>query len=232
MEFTPEGPMAIPMWVNGHAYLSVGSAFFEISDLTTGENIRRVPLCGAAEAAVAVEAAKVAQPGWAAMGLMARRVCLDNLANELDRLQGHFAKLLQQEVTGNNEAAVAQVEAAVAALRDAAVGETGVVGVIVDAQTPLSSLAQIIGPAVMAGAALVVKPSPKAPSAIFALCELASRAEWPAGVLNLLQGDREAIEGLCAAGVERVVYRGESALGQQIGEMAARAGVRFELQAA
>ena len=72
MEFTPDGPMAIPMWVNGHAFLTVTPDFFTVTNPATGEGLRRVPLCGADEAAEAVKAAQAAQPAWAMMGVPAR----------------------------------------------------------------------------------------------------------------------------------------------------------------
>ncbi|KAB2925071.1 MAG: aldehyde dehydrogenase family protein [Dechloromonas sp.] len=231
MELAAEGPMAIPLWINGHAYLTVGESFFDVISPHTGEALRRVPLCGAAEAAQAVAAARAAQPEWAEMGLNARRVCLSALADGLERYAGHFAKLLGQEIRLDDDAAAAEVASAIAALRGASVGETGIVGVIVDAERPLSAAATVIAPALLAGAAVVVKPSPRAPSAVFALCELSARTEWPAGVLNLLQGDTAAIDGLCVAGIDRLVYRGNAALGVQIGAIADAAGTPYVLQA-
>ncbi len=231
MELAAEGPMAIPLWINGHVYLSMGESLYDVVSPRTGETLRRVPLCGAGEAAQAVAAARAAQPEWAEMGLNARRVCLNALADGLEQYAGHFAKLLGQETLLDDEAAAAEVKAAVAALRAAEVGETGIVGVIVDAERPLSAAAAAIAPALLAGAAVVIKPSPRAPAAVFVLCELSARAEWPGGVLNLLQGDTAAIEGLCVAGVERLVYRGNAALGVQIGAIAEAAGTPFVLQA-
>lgn len=231
MEFAAEGPMAIPLWINGHAYLSVGESFYDVVNPQTGQALRRVPLCGAGEAAEAVAAARAAQPQWAEMGLNARRVCLAALADGLERYAGHFAKLLGQDIALDDDTAAAEVAAAVAALRGVEVGATGIVGVVVDAERPLSAAAAAIAPALLAGAAVVIKPSPRAPSAVFALCELSARAEWPAGVLNLLQGDSAAIEGLCAAGIERLTYRGNAALGEQVGAIAARVGTPFVLQA-
>lgn len=232
MEFAPEGPQAIPMWINGHAFLTVTDAFYTVTNPATGEAIRRVPLCGAGEAAEAVKAALAAQPGWAMMGMPARRVCLSGLADALDNYAGHFAKLLTQDCGFDDERAKAEVAAAVEALHGASVGQTGVFGLVLDATRPLAGFAETIAPALMAGAAVVVKSSPKAPSAIYALCELSARANWPAGVLNLLQGDTAAIEGLCAAGIDRLVYHGQPALGVQVGAIAEAAGVPFELKAA
>lgn len=232
MEFAPDGPKAIPLWINGHAYLTVTDAFFTVTNPATGEATHRVPLCGASEAAEAVGAAQSAQPAWAMMGLPARRLCLAGLGDALDKYSGHFAKLLMQDCGFDEARASAEVAAAVAALHDSAVGQTGVFALVLDASRPLAGLAEAIAPALMAGATVVVKPSPKAPSAAYALCELSARADWPAGVLNLMQGDAAAIEGLCAAGIDRLVYSGQAALGVQVGAMAEAAGVAFEMKAA
>jgi len=220
MEFSPDGPLAIPLWINGHAFLTVTESFYNVTHPTTGESLRRVPLCGASEATAAVTAARAAQTTWAEMGLAARRVYLAKLADALENYTGHFAKLLMQDVAIDEAAASAEVAAAVAALRGAAVGETGVFGLVTDAARPLANIAEVIAPALMAGATVVVKPSPRAPSAAYALCELSARVDWPAGVLNLLQGDTAAIDGLCAAGIDRLVYRGNAALGADVGEIA------------
>lgn len=232
MEFSAEGPKAIPLWINGHAFLTVTDAFFDVTNPATGEAVRRVPLCGASEAAEAVGAAQVAQSAWAMMGMPARRVCLASLGDALDNYSGHFAKLLMQDCGFDEARATAEVGEAVAALRGASVGETGVFGLVLDASRPLASLAEVIAPALMAGATVVVKPSLKAPSAAYALCELSGRAEWPAGVLNLMQGDTAAIEGMCAAGIDRLVYAGHAALGVQVGAIAETAGIPFEMKAA
>jgi acyl-CoA reductase-like NAD-dependent aldehyde dehydrogenase len=231
MEFAAEGPKAIPLWINGHAFLTVTDAFFDVTNPATGEAIRRVPLCGASEAAEAVGAAQTAQPDWAMMGMPARRLCLAALGDALDRYAGHFAKLLMQDCGFDEARASAEVAEAVAALSGAMVGETGVFGLVLDASRPLASFAEIIAPALMAGATVIVKPSLKAPSAAYALCELSGRAEWPAGVLNLMQGDTAAIEGMCAAGIDRLVYAGHAALGVQVGAIAEAAGIPFEMKA-
>ncbi len=224
MEFSAEGPKAIPLWVNGHAYLTVSDDFFDVVDPASGEAIYRVPLCGAAEAAAAVGAARAAQPAWAALSLEARQDFLAALANRLDGYAGHFAKVLRRETGFSEEAAQAEVAAALTALRGTAVGVAGVVAVVVDATHPLAGFAEAAALALRGGACVIVKPSPKAPSAAFALCELSARAEWPAGVLNLVQGDTAAIEGLCAAAIDRLVYAGEASLGAQVGAIATAAG--------
>ncbi len=232
MEFAPEGPKAIPLWVNGHAYLTVTDAFYDVVDPASGEAIYRVPLCGNDEAAEAVGAARAAQPGWAALPQQSRQAFLDALAERLDGYAGHFAKLLRKETGFSEEAVQAEVAAALSALRGSTVGESGVVAVVVDATRPLAGFAEAAAAALRGGASVIVKPSPKAPSAAYALCELSARAEWPAGVLNLMQGDTAAIEGLCAAAIDRLVYVGEPALGAQVGAIASAAGKPWATQGA
>lgn len=224
MDFSPEGPKAIPLWINGHAYLTVTEGFFDVVNPASGEAVYRVPLCGADEAREAAGAACGAQPAWAALSVEARQASLNALADLLESYAGHFAKLLSGDTGFSETAAQGEVAAALLALRGTAVGEAGVVAIVVDATRPLAGFAEAAVPALRAGATVIVKPSPKAPSAAYALCELSARAEWPAGVLNLMQGDSAAIEGLCAVAIDRLVYTGEPALGAQIGAMATAAG--------
>lgn len=232
MEFAVDGPKAIPLWINGRAFLTVTPSFFDVVNPVSGEAVYRVPLCGADEAAEAATAATAARPAWAALAPAARQASLNALADALEGYAGHFAKLLRGDTGLAEAAAAADVAAAVAALRGAEVGEPGVVAIVVDATRPLAGLAEAAAPALRAGACVIVKPSPKAPSAAYALCELSGRAGWPGGVLNLLQGDTEAIAGLCAAAIDRLAYAGEAALGAQVGAMAAAAGKPFAMQAA
>ena len=231
MEFTPDGPMAIPLWINGHAFLTVTPVFFDVIDASSGKAVRKVPLCDVSQAQQAVNAARGAQPLWAEMGLPARRVCLGQMADGLDRYKGHFGKLLIQETGCDEVQATGEVDAAVNALRGSSVGETGVFALVVDASRPLSRFAEAVAPALLAGATVVVKPSPKAPSAIYALCELSGRIEWPGGVLNLLQGDTAAIEGLCQCGVDRLVFSGNPVLGEQLAAIVGAQGTPFIVQA-
>lgn len=230
MEFAPEGPKAIPLWVKGHAFLTVTDSFYVVVNPLSGEALYRVPLCGAPEAAEALASARNAQAGWAALAPQARQAALEALAAALDRYAGHFAKLLRAETGFAEDRALAEVAAALAALRGADVGEAGVVAIVVDATRPLAGFAEGAAPALRAGATVIVKPSPRAPSAAYALCELSARAEWPAGVLNLMQGDSAAIDGLCLAGADRLIYCGDAALGVDVGAIADAAGTPYRMQ--
>jgi len=232
MELAHDGPMAIPLWIGGRAYLTVGDSFFDVINPATGRALRRVPMCSAEETAKAVAAARDAQAGWQAANGETRRAALSALADALERYAGHFARLLTEDLGLDETRAQAEVGEAVHALRSPSPGESGVCALVVDATRPLAGLAAAAAGPLLAGATLVVKPSPQAPSAAYALCELAQRGDWPAGVLNLVHGDGPAISGLCAAGVDRLIYAGAPALGAQVGLLAEAAGVPFELRLA
>ncbi len=224
--------LAIPLWINGHAYLTMAPAFFDVRDVRSGKVRRRTPLCGAAEALAAVESARNALAAWAALTAEARATLLAALADALAGYAEHFAGLIAEETGKDAVAAAAEVSAALQVLRTATASTVatggGVVAVVSDDRAPLLGPLQQAAPALLAGATVVLKPSPKAPSAVFALAELTARSGFPGGVVNILQGDLAAIEGLCAAAeVSRLLFAGDPALGSKVAAIASRHGKPF-----
>ena len=226
MNMAPDDAVAIPLWVNGRAFLTVTDSFFDVADPQTGKVLHCIPLCGPDEAGEAAGAARAALPAWSALDAARRQALLAALADALAGYAPHFAKLIGQETGFAEAAAAAEVAAAIAALRGAApAGSGGVAAIVTDAGHPLAALAQVAAPLLAGGATVVCKPSPQASAAAFALCELSARAGWPAGVLNLLQGDKAAIEALCdAPAVDRMIYAGEAGLGDKIAAIAGQRG--------
>jgi len=229
-----DDPLALPLWINGHAYLTMTDGFFDVRNAQTGEVLRRTPLCGADVAAKAVAAAQGACAAWAAEPAPARAALLAAVADALAGYADHFARLIGDE-TGKDEAlAAAEVAEAVALLRAAspAGGLAGcagrVVAVVNDDRAPLAGLLSYVVPALAGGATVVAKPSPKAPSAAFAFAELTARAGVPAGVFNILQGDEAAIAGLCAqSDLGSLAFAGDAALGAKVHAIAERHGKAF-----
>ncbi|MBL8366412.1 MAG: aldehyde dehydrogenase family protein [Candidatus Accumulibacter sp.] len=224
--------LAIPLWINGHAYLTMAPAFFDVRDARSGEVKRRTPLCGASEALAAAGSAQAALADWAARTVAERAALLLVLADALAGYGEHFAALISEETGKDAGSAAAEVDAALALLRDrdSATDSRGgssaakaVVAVVSDDSAPLLGPLRHAVPALLAGATVVVKPSPKAPSAAFALAELTAESAFPAGVFNVLHGDLKAIEGLCVASqVSRLCFSGDCALGARVAEVAIR----------
>ena len=69
----------------------------------------------------------------------------------------------------------------------------GVVGAITPWNFPFAMITRKVAPALAVGCTVVVKPAPDTPLTALALGELALRAGFPAGVLNIVTGDAEAI---------------------------------------
>jgi acyl-CoA reductase-like NAD-dependent aldehyde dehydrogenase len=225
-----DDPLAIPLWINGHAYLTMAPMFLDVRNPVSGQVLRRTPLCGAGEAHKAVEAAQAALAQWGAQTSVARAALLAALADALAGYAGHFAKLIVEETGKDAALAAAEVSAAVALLRDApAVNVSGVAAIVSDDADPLLGALSHAVPALFAGATVVIKPSPKAPAALFALAELTARNGFPDGVFNILQGDEAAVEGLCtSSAVNILLFTGNAALGGRVADIARRHGKAFE----
>lgn len=219
----------LPLWVGGHAYLTVTPAFFDVYDARSGEVCRRTPLCGAAEATIVVASAAGALADWAARCAAERASLLANVGEALAEFGDHFADLIVQETGKEATQAAHEVADAVAVLRttaeNGATATSGILAIIGDPRTPLAGPLRYAVPALLAGATVVVKPSPKAPSVAFAWAELTAGSGVPAGVVNVLHGDLAAVEGLCAAPmVGAIAVAGDRQLAAGVSAIAARYG--------
>lgn len=203
-----DDPSAIPLWINGRAYLTMAPAFLDVRSTLTGRTLRRTPLCGAAEALVAVDSASSALALWCSLAVAERAVLLAAVGGALSSYAGHFCQLIVEEAGKTELAARDEVTESVASLCGAAAMAewSGVVAVIGGARHPLSSALALAVPPLMAGATVVVRPSPETPSALFALAELTCRCGFPAGVFNILHGGDEAVSALGSIDGVRILH--------------------------
>jgi aldehyde dehydrogenase (NAD+) len=94
----------------------------------------------------------------------------------------------------------------------------GVAAAIVPWNAPLFTAALKLGPALVAGNTVVLKPAAEAPLYSYLLAEAALEAELPPGVLNIVPADRETSELLVRhPGVDKVSFTGSTAVGRHIG---------------
>jgi acyl-CoA reductase-like NAD-dependent aldehyde dehydrogenase len=202
---------AVPLWLAGHAYLTLARRFVDVREACSGRVLRRTPLCGADEVRRALNAARQTQPDWHACAAGERSRLLADLGGALLGYADHFARLIEDESGGDGASASAEVREAVAVLRAVpsvaalpgslvATPPACVVAIVGSAHAPLGALLRVAVPAWRAGAALVVLQPPRVPGAVFALAELSARCAFPAGVFNVLYGDAALIDGELAAG--------------------------------
>ncbi|MCY4212262.1 MAG: NAD-dependent succinate-semialdehyde dehydrogenase [Gammaproteobacteria bacterium] len=108
----------------------------------------------------------------------------------------------------------------------------GVVACITPWNFPIAMLTRKVGPALAAGCAVVCKPASATPLSALAIAELAIRADIPAGVVNVLAGDTQAIGGELTANpeVRKLTFTGSTAVGTKLLEQCAATVKRTSME--
>ncbi|KHK99637.1 methylmalonate-semialdehyde dehydrogenase [Microbacterium mangrovi] len=105
----------------------------------------------------------------------------------------------------------------------------GVVGVISPFNFPVMVPMWFFPIAIAAGNSVIVKPSEKDPSASLWIANLWKEAGLPDGVFTVLQGDKQAVDGLLNSPVvQSISFVGSTPIAQYIYENAARTGKRVQ----
>jgi succinate-semialdehyde dehydrogenase / glutarate-semialdehyde dehydrogenase len=195
-----DAPSAVPLWINGHAFLTMPSEFQNVCSRTDGRVLRRTPLCSAEVAVKAVDAALNASEGWSALSRLERSKLFLGLAEAMLRYVDHFRSLIVEEAGKTEVESSAEVDAALAVLiasfSPPESDSEHVVAVIGEASAPLLGPLRVAIPALLAGSAVIAKPDPATPSVLVALAELMGRCGFPPGVFNVVHGGEAVLAGL------------------------------------
>ncbi len=240
-------PWLNDLFIDGAWATARSSQRFRVINPTTEEPIADVVDADPADVDAAVEAAGRAFPGWRATPVAERARLLTALADELTRRAEEFATL----ITTENGAPISEsrhaAPAGAAHLRLIASlgpevfrediranpmskGRTlvrrtplGVAALITPWNFPLSLILIKLGPALMAGCTVVIKPAPETPMAARALMDAVATAGFPPGTVNLVTGGVETGRALVAhRGVNKVSFTGSTQAGREIGEICGR----------
>jgi malonate-semialdehyde dehydrogenase (acetylating) / methylmalonate-semialdehyde dehydrogenase len=252
MTVTEPTVAALSHWIAGTRSPSSSERFGTVHDPATGEVVARVPFATDAEVDAAVAAARRALPAWQGMPAARRAGVLfdvrervrsgaDALAEAVSREHGKtradaagevqrglevidFACSAPQLLKGEFSArAAGGID--VYTVREA----VGVVAGITPFNFPLMVPLWMIPIALACGNTFVLKPSEKDPSAANLLAELFSAAGVPAGVLNVVHGDRAAVERLLEhPDVAAVSFVGSTPVARSIYETGTRNGKRVQ----
>ena len=107
----------------------------------------------------------------------------------------------------------------------------GVVAAIAPWNAPLASMLTKVGPALIAGCTLIMKPAPQTPIEAYIVAECAAEAGFPPGVVNLITAERAASDHLvCHPHVDKVSFTGSVATGQRIAAVCADRIARVTLE--
>jgi malonate-semialdehyde dehydrogenase (acetylating) / methylmalonate-semialdehyde dehydrogenase len=219
----------------------------------SGETVAMVPLSGAAAVEEAVAAARAGQPGWRAVPPQQRARAVLALRAELMRRRKELAALVCDDMGKTLSDAEGEVGRGLESVESAAAiphllkGENlegvarGVdvemvrqpVGVIA-AITPFNFPAMIplwfLPYAIACGNSFILKPSEADPRPSGLIMEAVDAVEEiPAGVVNLVHGARDAVNGILEhPGIDAISFVGKAETARMIAERGAASGKRVQ----
>jgi betaine-aldehyde dehydrogenase len=98
----------------------------------------------------------------------------------------------------------------------------GVVAAVTAWNVPFFLAANKLGPALLAGCTIVVKPAAETPLSLFAMADIFAEAGLPEGVLSVVPGGPETGRALTAnPEIDKFTFTGSSAVGKEIAKIAA-----------
>ena len=223
------------------------SEMIEVFSPATGEYVGKVPMAAAADVDAACAAARKAfdEGPWPTMTPKERQAVISNAVKLIEDRADLFKFLLKIE-TGQPPMIIDMMQygAALSGLqyyadaadkftwkdiRDGIYGQTlvlrepiGVVGAVVAWNVPLFLACNKLGPALLAGCTVVLKPAAETPFSANALAEVFAEAGLPEGVLSVVPGGPETGRALTAnPALDKFTFTGSSAVGKEIGKLAA-----------
>lgn len=226
------------------------AAQIEVRNPATGEVFAHAPAAGAVELEAAVEAATKAFAAWKNVPIAERKAALIKAADIIDANAEELGALFTQEHGRPLPGAIMEIRGAAMWLKagcqlDLPVDVTedsptrrvevhhvplGVVCAIVPWNFPVLLAAWKIGPALLAGNTIVLKPSPFTPLTTLRIGALIASC-FPAGVLNVLSGGDELGPLMTAhKGFAKITFTGSTATGRRVMESAAKDLKRITLE--
>ncbi|WP_102191448.1 CoA-acylating methylmalonate-semialdehyde dehydrogenase [Microbacterium aurantiacum] len=224
----------------------------DIFNPATGAVQRHVAFASAAEAETAVAAAKAALPGWRSSSLIKRADVFFRLRQILADRTGELAAIVTDEhgkvlsdAVGEVSRGIENVEFA-AGLVHLLKGEraeqvsrgvdvhsvkqpVGVVAAITPFNFPVMVPLWMVASAIACGNTVVLKPSEKDPSAAVWLAKAFLEAGLPAGVLNVVHGDKVAVDALLdSPDVAAISFVGSTPIARSIYQRASANGKRVQ----
>src|SRR5688572_2002163 len=209
----------VPLWINGNAVTPAAPRMGDVYNPATGQIVRRVPFCDPAEVDSAVKAATAALAEWREWPPIRRARVMQRFLRVLEENQKDLARLVSEEhgktvpdAMGSIQRGMEVVEFACGIPHLLKGEHSENVGTQVDTHTMRQPVGVCVGitpfnfpvmvplwmfpMALVCGNTFVLKPSEKVPSASMRMAELLKEAGLPDGVLNVIHGDKEAVDAL------------------------------------
>jgi malonate-semialdehyde dehydrogenase (acetylating) / methylmalonate-semialdehyde dehydrogenase len=224
----------------GGASFASGERQGEVFDPNQGQVQAQVALGTAADLARAMDAARAAQPEWAATNPQRRARVMFNFKALVEREMEPLARLLASEhgkviadAKGDIQRGLEVIEYA-CGIPHALKGEytqgagpgidvysmrqpLGIVAGITPFNFPAMIPMWMFGVAIACGNAFILKPSERDPSVPVRLAELMKEAGLPDGILNVVHGDKEMVDAILdQADIKAISFVGSSDIAQYI----------------
>jgi malonate-semialdehyde dehydrogenase (acetylating)/methylmalonate-semialdehyde dehydrogenase len=247
--------MSLPIvnhWINGAQGKSQSTRFAPVYDPALGTQTKQVVLADKKDIDAVIASSKRAFPAWRDTSLARRQQIVFTFRELLNARKGELAEIITSEhgkvlsdalgeITRGQE--VVEFATGMPHLLKGFYSENvstsvdvystrqplGVVGVISPFNFPAMVPMWFFPIAIAAGNTVILKPSEKDPSAALWMAQLWKDAGLPDGVFNVLQGDKEAVDGLLESpDVESISFVGSTAIAQYIYEKASKYGKRVQ----
>ncbi len=206
-------------FIDGKRVKGTSGRFSDVYNPATGEVQAKVPLASQAEIAAAVASAKKAQPQWGATNPQRRARVMMEFVRLLNRDMDKLAEALSREhgktvpdARGDVQRGLEVAEFCIGAPHLLKGDFTDSAGPGIDMYsmrqplgiaagiTPFNFPAMIpmwkMCPAIACGNAFILKPSERDPSVPLMLAELMQEAGLPDGILQVINGDKEAVDAI------------------------------------
>ncbi len=239
-------------WIDGAEYTSKSGRTSPVYDPALGVQTKEVALANSAEIQTAISSAKKAFPAWRDMSIARRQSILFNFRELLNARKPELAEIITSEhgkvlsdALGEISRGQEVVEFACGiphllkgfysenASTNVDVYSTrqalGVVGVISPFNFPAMVPMWFYPIALAAGNCVILKPSEKDPTAALWVAKLLKEAGLPDGVFTVLNGDKEAVDGLLTSpDVAAISFVGSTPIAKYIYETGAKYGKRVQ----
>lgn len=231
---------------------SIACDSLDVINPANGETLARVPLSTSADLDAAVSAARAALPDWRAVSTIARARKLFELRERLIHRQEDLTRSVTAEMGKTISDARAEVGRMIEMVEAACAVPTtmqgrlledvsrnidvemvrqpvGVCAAVVPFNFPAMVPFWFLPFAIACGNTFVLKPSEQVPMTVQIAYEVLDELGLPPGVVNLVNGGRELVEGILEhPGIDAVSFVGSAGVARIVYEGAARTGKRVQ----
>ena len=239
-------------YIDGNLTEGASGRLQDVFNPATGEVSHQVALADMNEVNQAVASAKAAWPAWAAFPVLRRARIMDKFKNIVNERADQLAEAISAQHGKTHDDALGEVTRGIEVVEFATSAPSfmkgefsenvgsgvdshmirqplGVVAGITPFNFPAMVPMWMFPIALVTGNCFILKPSERDPSASLLLAQWLSEAGLPDGVFNVLQGDKQAVDGLLThEDVRAISFVGSTPIARYIHQTGTANGKRVQ----